>query len=97
MESVFKLKNLAYKFRNAKTLNRTNVNSVKYITETITSLGAKIWKIFPNDYKELTSSSLFESKLKIRKRINALADYAKYISSELVLFDWALLHHINVC
>ena len=29
--------------------------------------------------------------------MNAVADYAKRISSELVLFDWALLHQINVC
>ena len=64
MEDVFKLKNLAYNFRNAGTLNRSNVNSVKYRTETITSLGAKIWKILPNDYKELTSLSKFKSKFK---------------------------------
>ena len=55
MEDVFKFKNLTYNFRNAETFNRSNVNSVKYGTETITSLGAKIWKILPNDYKELTS------------------------------------------
>ena len=63
MEDVFKFENLAYNFRNAETLNRSNVNSVKYGTETITSLGAKIWKILPNDYKELTSSSMFKSKI----------------------------------
>ena len=55
MEDVFKFKNLTYNFQNAETLNRSNINSVKYGTETITSLGAKIWKILPNDYKELTS------------------------------------------
>ena len=55
MEDVFKFKNLTYNFRNAETLNRSNINSVKYGTETITSLGAKIWKILPNDCKELTS------------------------------------------
>ena len=38
MEDVFKFKNLAYNFRNVKTLNRNCVNSVKYRTETITSL-----------------------------------------------------------
>ena len=64
MEDVFKFKNLTYNFRNAETLNRSNVNSVKYGTETITSLGAKIWKILPNDYKELTSLSTFKSKIK---------------------------------
>ena len=64
MEDVFNFKKLAYNFRNTKTLNRSNVSSVKYGTETITSLGAKIWKILPNDYKELTSSSAFKSKIK---------------------------------
>ena len=64
MEDVFNFKNLAYNFRNAETLNRSNVSSVKYGTETITSLGAKIWKILPNDYKELTSLSTFKSKIK---------------------------------
>ena len=37
-------KNLAYNFRNAETLNRSNVSSVKCGTDTITSLGAKIGK-----------------------------------------------------
>ena len=64
MEDVFKFKNLVYNFRNAETLNRSNANSVKYGTETITSLGAKVWKILPNDYKELTSLSTFKSKIK---------------------------------
>ena len=53
MEDVFNFKNLPYNFRNAETLNRSNVSSVKYGTETITSLGDKIWKILPNEYKEL--------------------------------------------
>ena len=97
MENVSKFKNLAYNFRHAETLNRTNVNSVKYRAETINSLGGKIWKMFSNDYKELTSLSTFKSKYKIGKQINALADYAKHICSELVLFDWALLRHINIC
>ena len=55
MEDVFNFKNSAYNFGNAETLNSSNVSFVKYGTETITSLGAKIWKILPNDYKELTS------------------------------------------
>ena len=44
MEDVYNFKNLAYNFQNAETLNRSNVNSVKYGTETITSLGAKFGK-----------------------------------------------------
>ena len=64
MEDVFKFKNLAHNFQNADTLNRSNVNSVKYGTEAITSLGAKIWKILHNDYEDLTSLSNFKSKIK---------------------------------
>ena len=64
MEDVFKFKNLTYDFRNAEILNRNNINSVKYRTETVTSLGAKIWKILSNDHKELTSLSMFKSKIK---------------------------------
>ena len=64
MEDVFNFKNLAYNFRNVETLNRSNVSSVKYGTEIITSFGTKIWKILPNNYKELTSLSTFRSKIK---------------------------------
>ena len=58
----------------------------KLSTEVITFLGAKIWKILPNDYKELTSLSTFKSKVKNWEANKCLADYAKHISSELVLF-----------
>ena len=58
IEDIFEFKNLTYNFRNAETLTKSNVNSVKYGTETITSLSAKIWKILPNNYKELTSLSI---------------------------------------
>ena len=63
MKGVFKFKNLIYIFRNAETLNRNNMNSVKYGMETINSLSAKIWKIFANNYKELISLSTFKSKI----------------------------------
>ena len=53
--------------------------------------------MLPNDYKELTFLSKYNPKLEIGKQINALAGYAKNISSEMVLLDWALLRQINVC
>ena len=54
MKDVFKFNNLTY----------FNVDSVTYGTETITSLGDKIQKILPNDYKEVISLSTFKSKIK---------------------------------
>ena len=64
MEDVFKYKNVTYNSRKAENLHRSNMNCVKYGTKTITSLGAKIWEILPNNYKELTSLSTFKSKFK---------------------------------
>ena len=61
-EDVSKFKNLIYNF--TKTLKRSYMNFVKYGTETITFLGAKIWKVFPNNYKGLTSLSTFKSRIK---------------------------------
>ena len=50
MEGVFKFKNLTYDFQNPESVNeamcqKSNVSSVKYGTEAITSLDAKTWKI----------------------------------------------------
>ena len=56
IEDIFKFKNLKYNFQNAGILNRNNVNIVKY--------GTEIWKILPDDYKELTSLSSHKSKSK---------------------------------
>ena len=38
----------------------------------------------------------FNPKLKIGKQMNTLADYAKRVPSDLVLFDWTLLRQIKV-
>ena len=97
MEDVFKFKNLIYNFRNAETLNRSNINSVKYGTETITSISAKIWKILPNNCNELTSLSTFKSKIKNWETDECLCRLCKTYISELVLFDLPLLRQINVC
>ena len=73
------------------------MNSVKHGTETITSLGVKIWKILPKDYKDLTSLSTFIFKIKNWETDKCHCRlYAKQIFSELVLFDWGLLCQINV-
>ena len=46
MEDVLTFKNLGCTFQNAEILNRSIVSSVKYGTETTTSLGVKIWENF---------------------------------------------------
>ena len=64
MVDVFKRKDLTYNFCNAKTLTEAMLILLNIGTKTIPSLSAKIWKILPNDYKELTSLSTLKSKIK---------------------------------
>ena len=64
IEDVFNVKNLTCNFSNAKYVNRSKVNSVKYGAETITSFSAKISKILPNGQKELSSLSTFKNNIK---------------------------------
>ena len=54
----------SFQIEKINVFDRSYVNSVKYGTETITSLGPKIWKVFPADYKELRSLSTFKPKIK---------------------------------
>ena len=91
MEDVFKFKNLTYNFRNAETLNR------QYGTGTTASLGPKIWKIFPNDYKELTSLSMFKPKIKNCETDKCSCRLCKTYIQRVALFDWTLLRQIDVC
>ena len=67
-------------------LNRSNVNSVKYGTETITSLGAKIRNILPNDYKELKS--------KIQRLCKIYIQRVGFILLGIVTSDQCLLNVI---
>ena len=51
----FEISNVLFQLLTHK---QPNLESVKKV-EKITSLGAKLWKILPHDYKELTSLSTF--------------------------------------
>ena len=64
MEEVFKFKNLIHNVENAELPSRNSVNSAKYWTKTIISLGEKNCKSLPNYYKGLKSLSIFKSKIK---------------------------------
>ena len=65
MQEVFKFNEHNYGFRSATELVRTNMKTVKYGTETVTNLGAKIWDLVPSEYKELKSIALFKSKISL--------------------------------
>ena len=51
MNDEFEVKNHQYNFQRDVRLQRRNVNTVLYGTETIASLGAQIWKLVPENLK----------------------------------------------
>ena len=63
MEEIFTFKNVDYNLRNNSSLKIGNLKTVYYGTESLTNLGAKIWNLLPNEYKELKSLSRFKSRI----------------------------------
>ena len=53
-----------YNFRRNDTLQRRRVNSVRHGTESVSSLGPKIWDLVPSDIKLSQSLSIFKRKIK---------------------------------
>ena len=49
--------------RNNTSLKIGNLKTAYYGTESLTNLGAKIWDLLPNEYKELKSLSMFKSSI----------------------------------
>ena len=63
MEEIFTFKNVDYDLRNNTSLKIGNLKTVYYGTESLINLGAKIWNLLPNEYKELKSLSTFKSRI----------------------------------
>ena len=63
MGEIFTFKNVDYDLRNNTSLKIGNLKTVYYGTESLTNLGAKIWNLLPNEYKELKSLSTFKSRI----------------------------------
>ena len=59
MEEIFTFKKVDCNLRNNTSLKIGNLETVSYGTESLTNLGAKIWNLLPNEYKELKSFSTF--------------------------------------
>ena len=63
MEEIFTFKNVDYDIRNNTSLKIGNLKTVYYGREFLTNLGAKIWNLLPNEYKELKFLSTFKSRI----------------------------------
>ena len=63
MEEIFTFKNVDYDLRNNTSLKIGNLKTVYYGTESLINLGAKIWNLLPNEYKELKFLFTFKSRI----------------------------------
>ena len=60
------VKNSAYELKSGNNLQRTNIQTVHFGSESIKILGIKIWNLIPAEIKALKSLMIFKKKIKNR-------------------------------
>ena len=63
LTEIFPQKESNYSLRNSTTLQGRSIKTVMYGSETISTLGPKIWGILPTKLKRIVSPTLFEKKI----------------------------------
>ena len=64
LNEVFVLRQCNYELRGNNFLERRKVKSMRYGTESISSLAPKIWEILPNEIKDSNTLQIFKAKIK---------------------------------
>ena len=67
MSEIFHFVEKPYKLRNNNILQRKRINTVSYGTQSLSSLGSRIWELIPQDIKETESLEEFKAKIKTWK------------------------------
>ena len=67
MLDLFKEVTHTYNLRHSLICGSYKTKTVRYVTETITYLCAKIWAIIPDEIGESVSLETFRQKIKLRK------------------------------
>ena len=93
ISGIFKLSSPTYNLGNKRDFVSNHMKTLYFGTESLSSLGPKLWDLLPQDLKTLTSLTLFKSQVKkngFRKTV--LNESAKYTSRMLALYNPKLLH-----
>ena len=64
LTKIFSQKESNYSLRNSTTLRGRSIKTAMYGSETISSLGPKIWDILPTELKRIVSPTLFKKKIR---------------------------------
>ena len=62
LTEIFPQKESNYSLRNSTTLPGRSIKTARYGSETVSSLGRKIWGILPTELKRIVSPTLFKNK-----------------------------------
>ena len=63
LTKIFSQKESNYSLRNSTTLRGRSIKTAMYGSETISSLGPKIWDILPTDLKNIVYPTLLNKKI----------------------------------
>ena len=82
MTEILTLKDHSFDFRKNNYIERRIIKSCKYGSETVLSLGAKLWDILPENNKKAESLQDFKSKIKFWTPLNCPCKLCKtYIAN----------------
>ena len=77
MKNIFNFIESAHHLRSNNRLERHDVKSVRYGTETISHLGPKMWNLLPEEYKEI-NYLIPKEKFQIGKQMNVFVEQNIY-------------------
>ena len=64
LTEIFPQKESNYSLRNSTTLPGRSIKTARYGSETVSSLGRKIWGILPTELKRIVSPTLFKKEIR---------------------------------
>ena len=99
MNDVFQFgKNSAYELRSDNHLQRTNIQTLHFASESMKTLGAKVWGLIPAEIKTSKSLTIFKKNIKNWTPKGCLCRlcriYIDQLVSEINIYFFAKSHHL---
>ena len=79
MKNIFNFIEPAYHLQSKDWIERHNIITVRYRSEIVSHIGAKIWKYLREEYKKMDPFLFLKEKFQVSKQMNVLVDYVKQI------------------
>ena len=88
MTEIFKFcDNTTHNLRSGQVLERRHNRTTNFAVESISTLGAKIWALVPENLRQSTSLNIFKRGIKKWNQVTVLVDCVKFMDKTLASFD----------